>query len=213
MHTEVLTPTQLAVLDRLRPLPAVGGFRLAGGTALALRHGHRRSIDFDFFRPDPFDVQDIVLSLEGGFPGLERLPSGKDTLHVRLSHVATSFFRYPHPWLQGGEPTAWGFSLASDADIAAMKIEAVAGRGSRKDFVDLRILCLAGLTMDTAFELFEQKFGTRRSDRYHRLRALAYFDDADNEPMPDMLIPFDWAEAKGFFTEEAKRLLEAETNS
>jgi hypothetical protein len=53
----------------------------------------------------------------------------------------------------------------------AMKIEAIAGRGSRKDFVDLRVLCRAGLTLDTAFDLFDRKYGTQRTDRYHRLRS------------------------------------------
>jgi len=45
------------------------------------------------------------------------------------------------------------------------------------------------------------------------LRALAYFDDAEQEPMPDMLVPFDWDEATRFFTAEATRLLAAETQT
>jgi len=211
VHPEVLTATQLTVLDGLKPIPAVGEFYLAGGTALALRHGHRRSIDFDFFRSTSFDAQELALALERAFDEFERLPTGEQTLYVRLSSVTTSFFRYPYRQLEEVEPTSWGFGLASDADIAAMKIEAIAGRGSRKDFVDMRLLCRAGLTIDAAFDLFERKYGTRRTDRYHRLRALAYFDDAEREPMPDMLVPFDWDEAKRFFTAEATRLLAEET--
>lgn len=209
MHSEALTTTQLAVLDGLKAIPAVREFYLAGGTALAMRHGHRRSVDFDFFRATPFDSEELVLTLERAFR-LERLPSGEQTLYVRLLQVTTSFFRYPFPLLEAVEPTPWGFGLASDADISAMEIEAVAGRGSRKDFVDLRVLCRAGLTLEAVFDLFERKYGTQRTDRYHRLRALAYFDDAEREPMPDMLVPFDWDEAKRFFTAEATRLLAAE---
>ena len=93
-----------------------------------------------------------------------------------------------------------------------MKIEAIAGRGSRKDFVDLRVLCRAGLTLEHAFTSFDRKYGTQRTDRYHRLRALAYFDDAEREPVPDMLVAFDWDEARRFFTAEATRLLAAETS-
>ena len=212
MHTDILTSTQLAVLDGLKPIPAVHEFYLAGGTALALRHGHRRSIDFDFFRATSFDSQDLMLTLDRAFSDLERLPTGEQTLYVRLLQVTTSFFRYPYPLLDALEPTPWGFGLASDSDIAAMKIEAIAGRGSRKDFIDLRILVRSGLTLDAAFDVFEQKYGTRRTDRYHRLRALAYFADAEREPMPDMRMPFDWNEAKQFFTAEATRLLAAETD-
>jgi len=207
VRTEILTEPQLAVLDRLRSVATVGEFYLAGGTALALRHGHRRSIDFDFFRRDAFDASGLALQLAKVFPEFERLPTGQDTLYVRLSGVTTSFFSYPYPLLEPVEPTPWGFGLASDSDVAAMKIEAVAGRGSRKDFIDLRLLCRRGLTLDAAFELFDRKYGTGRTDRYHRLRALAYFEDAESEPMPDMLIAFDWPEARRFFTAEAARLL------
>jgi len=212
VHTEILTAAQLAVLDALRPIPAVGDFYLARGTALALRHGHRRSIDFDFFRDTPFDVEQLLLALQEAFGGVERVPAGSQPLYVRLSGVTVSFFHYPYPPLEDVAPTPWGFGLASDSDIAAMKIEAIAGRGSRKDFVDLRTLCRNGLSLDAAFDLFERKYGTRRTDRYHRLRALAYFDDAEQEPMPDILVPFDWAEAKRFFAAEAKRLLAADAN-
>ncbi len=212
MHTEILTQSQLSVLDGLTAVPAVSEFYLAGGTALALRHRHRRSVDFDFFRATSFEVQEILLALEHAFGGLERLPTGEETLYVRLFGVTTSFFHYPYRQLEHVEPTPWGFGLASDSDIAAMKIEAVGGRGSRKDFIDLRVLCRAGLTIDAAFDLFDRKYGTQRTDRYHRLRALAYFDDAEREPMPDMLLPFDWEEAKRFFTAEATRLLAAGTS-
>ncbi len=209
MRTDVLTHPQNAVLDGLKAIPAVGEFYLAGGTALALRHGHRRSIDFDFFRPGDFDTEGLAVQLGERFSEFERLPTGEQTLYVRLSNVTTSFFKFPYALLEPVDPTPWGFGLASDRDIAAMKIEAVAGRGSRKDFIDLRLLCSRGLTLDDAFELFDRKYGTRRTDRYHRLRALAYFDDAEKEPMPDMLLPFDWSEAKRYFTAEATRLLAA----
>jgi hypothetical protein len=207
MHTEILTEAQIGILGGLSGFSAVGSFYLAGGTALALRHGHRRSIDFDFFRQDAFDGHGLILSLGEHFDGVEQLPSGEHTVHVRLDGVSASFFRLPYPLLESTEPTPWGFGLASDADIAAMKLEAIAGRGSRKDFVDLRLLCQQGMTIDAVFALFERKYGTPPEERYHRLRALAYFEDAERQPMPDMLRSFDWEEAKRFFTAEATRLL------
>ena len=99
------------------------------------------------------------------------------------------------------------FGLAADLDIAAMKVEAVAGRGSRKDFVDLRMLCATGLGLDEILDAFDRKYGTGRVERYHRLRALAYFEDAERQPMPEMLTAFEWDEAKRFFALESARLL------
>ena len=210
MRVDVLSAEQVAVLDRLRTVPSVADFYLAGGTALALRHGHRRSIDFDFFRAEPFDGYALGGALEAVFaPALEWLPSGERTLHMRLETVSTSFFQLPYPLLEPVQPTPWGFGLASDLDVAVMMVEAVAGRGSRKDFVDLRVLCHRGIRLDELLEDFDRKYGTTRADRYHRLRALAFFEDAERQPMPDMLVPFDWAECKTFFAAEAARLLAA----
>jgi hypothetical protein len=209
MHVEILTTAQRAVLDRLTGLGPLAAFYLAGGTALTLRHGHRRSVDFDFFREDPFDAQGLARAVEDRVAVFERLPSGEHTLYVRLEGVTASFFRYPHALLDAPEPSAWGFGLASDRDIAAMKLEAIAGRGARKDFVDLWLLCNQGLSLESTFDLFERKFGAGRTERYHRLRALAYFDDAEKQPMPDMLLPCDWTAVKAFFAEESTRLLRA----
>lgn len=209
MRLEVLIPRQVGILERLKTAPAVAQFYLAGGTALALRHGHRRSIDFDFFHGDSFDGHALRIGLEGAFDSVEWLPSGEQTLHLRLNGVSASFFRYPYPLLEPLESSPWSFGLASDADIAAMKLEAIGGRGSRKDFVDLRLLCGTGLRLEDVLALAERKYGTTRTDRYHRLRALAFFDDAEQQPMPDMLVPHHWSETKAFFTAEAKRLLAA----
>jgi hypothetical protein len=207
VRIEAITAIQLAVLERLTALPVIAEFYLAGGTALALRHGHRRSIDFDFFRSDAFDTDALNRLLALTFDEFSNLPGDADTLYALLSGVTTSFFHYPYSSLESPIKSGPGLRLASDRDIAAMKIEAVARRGSRKDFVDLRILCHTGLTLDDVFNDFDRKYGTQRSDRYHRLRALTFFDDAEREPMPDMLVSFDWDEARRFFTAEATRML------
>lgn len=128
---------------------------------------------------------------------------------MRLRGVTASFFRLPYPLLDPVQATTWGFGMASDRDIAAMKLEAIAGRGSRKDFIDLYQLCHAGLDLERVFDLFDAKYATNRTERYHRLRALAYFDDAEREPMPDMLIPLHWSRVRAFFESEVTRLMAA----
>lgn len=209
MHIELLDPAQVTVLDRLKQVAGIGDFYLAGGTALALRHGHRESIDFDFFRREPFQVRSLARRLQKSFAQFELIPTGEQTLYVRLCEVTTSFFRFPYPLLEVPQPTAWGFPLASDADIAAMKLEAIASRGSRKDFIDLWVICTHGFTLERVFQLFERKFGASQVEHYHRLRALAYFDDAEKDPFPRMARPMDWSEIRSFFATEAARLLTA----
>ena len=212
MHTEILNQAQQEILDGLASLQVLAEFYLAGGTALALRHGHRRSVDFDWFREDPLDSRRLVVALDQAFESVERLPSGEHTLYVRIHGVTASFFRFPYPLLASTTPTPWGFGLASDQDIAAMKLEAIAGRGSRKDFIDLYLLCQQGLNLEEAFNLFEQKYGVTRVERYQRLRALTYFDDAEREPMPEMLRPVNWRSVRDFFRQETRRWLASEVD-
>jgi predicted nucleotidyltransferase component of viral defense system len=207
MHTEALSPSQLAILEGLKLVAPVGGFYLAGGTALALRFGHRRSIDFDFFREDQFAERELIQSLDRQFGSVERLSSGEQTTYVRILGVTVSFFQLPYPLIEPADRTPWNFDLASIADIAAMKLEAVAGRGLRKDFVDLYWLCTREIALDDVFRFFERKYPIQRVERYHRLRALTYFDDAETQPPLDMLQPLAWNDVREFFLRETKRLL------
>jgi hypothetical protein len=63
------------------------------------------------------------------------------TLTVTIASLPTSFFHYDYPLLLPLHHSPWGIPLADPADIAAMKLWAIAGRGSRKDFVDFTPTC------------------------------------------------------------------------
>ena len=96
-------------------------------------------------------------------------------------------------------------AVADPRDIACMKISAVAGRGTKRDFVDLYVAA-ARYGLRDLLELFEKKFADLRYNRIHLLKSLTYFKDAEKDPTPDMLIPLSWDEVKAFFTEEAPRI-------
>ena len=135
MFRDILAEAQQIVLELLSRVGEVRTFYLAGGTALALHLGHRRSGDFDFFRGKDFLPQDLLSSLRE--TGMVRvLQEATGTLTVMLREVPTSFFRYDYPLLRPLHESPWSLSLADPEDIAAMKLAALAGRGSRKDFVD-----------------------------------------------------------------------------
>jgi hypothetical protein len=208
MRTEILSPAQSDVLERLRALAGIEAFYLAGGTALALRMGHRRSFDFDFFTAGDFDATGLRERLRGIFGEAPVRSQAPRTLYVDLRGVTTSFFAYDYPMLDPLDSTPWRFGLAGLRDIAAMKLEAAVGRGSRKDFVDLYFLCREFELRDI-FRFFADKYGRSGADPYHRLRALAYFDDAESEPLPEMLVPIDWAEVRRFFEERTRELWES----
>jgi len=85
-------------------------------------------------------------------------------------------------------------------DIGCMKVDAISSRGAKRDFVDLFfILKHLGLDLGAFFEHFERKYGSDGFNRHHVLKSLVYFEDADKEPEPDMLVDFSWTEAKRYF--------------
>ena len=85
--------------------------------------------------------------------------------------------------------------LAGIRDIASMKLEAIAGRGSKKDFVDMYFI-LNQFTLEQIFSFHALKYGVGLSNQYHHLKSLVYFNDADEEAMPLMTSPLKWVKVK-----------------
>jgi hypothetical protein len=207
MHEKVLprgSRDLLAKLERLRR-PELDGWTLAGGTGLALRLGHRVSEDFDFFRTDGFSPQGLYEILHS-VGDAEMLQEDDRTLTVIASRTKVSFFSVPDPFLFAGQSYSF-FLLADVRDIALMKLAAISGRGSRKDFIDLYTILRGGSSLQEFFKQMPDKYGVGRVNTYHVLKSLTYFEDAEREPMPRMLEPFDWKECKAFFVREARAIV------
>lgn len=208
MHERVLPKYSLDLLNDLGhdDSPALQGWRLAGGTGLAFRIGHRVSEDLDFFRSDDMDVRCLhdVLARRGHY---ETLQESDRTLTVLMSDTKMSFFNVRDPFLFEATPYRF-FAVADSRDIALMKLAAVSGRGSRKDFADLFfILQNSPPSLGDYFRLLPRKYDPRRLNTYHILKSLTFFDDAETEPMPRMLVPFDWSDCKAFFVREARAIV------
>ena len=190
--TNILPLAQRPLLARLEPVEWLTPFYLAGGTALALQLGHRQSADFDFFSEKEFDSRLLAGRLLQ-LGRLKRLNEAAGTLHCELAGVKLSFFYYPHPaWqcIASGK-----LRIASILDIALMKLEAISGRGDKKDFIDLYFI-LRHITLPELLQKHQEKYGIDWSNRYHLLRSLAYFADADDQPMPLMLMDATWERVK-----------------
>lgn len=205
MFRDILTGAQQDVLGLLSHVPEARTFYLAGGTALALHLGHRYSRDFDLFRSKEFRPQDLLNHIKE-VGEIELLQEAAGTLTVALRGVPTSFFHYHYPLLRPLHETPWSIGLAHADDIAAMKLAALAGRGSRKDFVDLYFYCREGARLEDVFALFQEKYRGLTVDSYHLLRSLTFFEDAEAEAMPDLIQGGSWEEIKAFFRTESARL-------
>ncbi len=205
-HEKVLDRSGHEAAQRLASA-AGGDFHLAGGTGLALRLGHRISLDLDLFsRGSLLEQSDritLIKALEAS--GKVEINEEKDgTCHLRLGTTAVSLFHYPYKLL--AQPSEWaGLKIASIEDISAMKLSAVISRGSKKDFIDLFFLCRLHKISDI-FKWAELKFPGHPNFAIQAAKALVYFKDAEKEPMPRMLKPAPWPEIKAFFEKEIPKL-------
>lgn len=203
LHLEILPEEQRALFDILAEQSWIVQFYLAGGTGLALHLGHRQSIDFDFFSQQEFQNREIIEQLRhiGTF---ELFSEAQYTIYGLLNDVRISFFRYQYPLLHKLHRYK-SLTVVDMLDIALMKLEAISGRGSKKDFIDLYFL-LKHFSLEELFEQYEIKYGIAVSNHYHLLKSLVYFDDAESQPMPVMCSDVSWKGVKeGIVTEMKKR--------
>lgn len=210
IYEQAVTPAARRALEVLGPLPVLRDFYLAGGTGLALQEGHRVSVDLDFFSArnalDFASREAVKGAIRAQCP--LRVREEKDgTLHLDLEETAVSFFRYSYPLLK--RTVGWrGVRIARPEDIGLMKLAAVAGRGSKKDFLDLYVICRR-LPLSKLFTSAGRKFRDSKDFALEAARALVYFDDADREPTPKVLKPVDWPAVKEYFRRETPRAVRA----
>ena len=173
-------------------IPLFGSLRLVGGTALALQYGHRTSIDLDFFGDLEEDTEKVTKELDH-IGEIVRGSSSQNIKTYRIDGVKTDFVNYTrYPWID--DPIVEEvISLASPKDIAAMKVNAVMGRGSRKDFVDIYFL-LQHYSLDEILGFYQQKYSN--ASLFRALLSLTYFNDAELQYMPEMLEEVGWDEMK-----------------
>lgn len=198
MHEDALSPQQRRALLALRPV-AERGFYLAGGSALCLRLAHRQSIDLDLFHTGQFDAEELVRDLRASGVPVHGAETQRSAVWFELEGVETSLLYFDYPPMEQPE-VSLGVPVASIADIAAMKVEAIASRGARKDFVDLYFMCQQpGFGLVAALSAFETRFAPASPDVLHRVKALTYFEDAEREPDLLLLKPVEWAEVRAYF--------------
>lgn len=195
-------PPTLELLKKLMKLENLSDFFLVGGTALALQLGHRISVDLDLFTQKDFDTKKIFNKLNNLFE-IRDLTEETNTLNFNVvfpdkseNIVKIDLIKYPYPLIKPIIEVD-AIRLLSVEDIIPMKLSAVAGRGSKKDFYDIHYL-LNDYNFEQMFDLFERKFPN--TNKFHILKCLTYFEDADLEPNPQTIEKSNWSDIKNEIT-------------
>jgi len=150
--------------------------RLVGGTALALQLGHRKSIDLDLFGEIDFENINHTKTFSE-FTKVVTLKKSKNINVFSINDIKVDFVNYSYPWLQI-QLVINGIRLARVEDIAAMKLAAITGRGTRKDFVDLYFL-LQKFDLKKILGFYNKKYFD--GSEYLVLKSLTYFEDAEKD--------------------------------
>lgn len=206
-HT--LAPESRDLIRAVARRPWAEEFYLAGSAALALHLGHRPVRDLDLMAgtnrltgPERRDLLADLLELDPG----TRVETARDGyLFVRAaSGVALRLFYYPYPLADPAEELD-GLAVASRIDLGLMKLGAIISRGTRRDFVDLYLLCRA-VPLAELLERAADKFGHVRDFPLQALKGLADLSLIEGEPMPRLVEPLGWEEVEDWLRAEVRRL-------
>lgn len=200
LSIQTVYPNTLELLKSLASQPELAQTRLVGGTALALQYGHRQSIDLDFFGILPEEKEELV-EMTKRVGNVLVTNRSKMILQTVINQIKVDFVDYSrYKWID--EPVLGdGFVLASDKDIAAMKVNAIIGRGTRKDFIDLYVL-LQHYSLLEIMAFYKQKYP--EFSEYRALLSMTYFEDAEMQDMPKMFIDTSWDTMKSTIIEAVK---------
>ncbi len=205
-HREGLNKKQIDVLGRAAPEIQAREFYLGGGTALSIYFGHRISVDLDWFSPNLMgEALVLAESLRSSGLAFVTRQTGPGTLHGTIQGVRVTFLEFHYPLLR--PLTIWkemNCSLASLDDLACMKLSAIAQRGLRKDFCDLYVLGTEHCSLARMLALYRRKFKVQ--DIGPVLYGLSYFEEAEEEPMPPMLLKVPWKTIKRTIQEWVKEI-------
>ncbi len=189
LHKETIDAATLELLKRLMGDERLQGFVLVGGTSLALQMGHRISVDLDLFTEKEFEADELREYLERNYH-LQTDYLAFATVKGEVEGVQVDCIAHAYPWLK---PFAVeeGVRLASLEDICAMKLNAIAGNGTRiKDFVDVAHLS-SRFSLEQMLKFYEEKY---QANPLMPLKGIVYFADINKNAPVKMADgkPLDW---------------------
>lgn len=207
MFPEAIDSEQSVLLEKFSGQNKhIGSFYLAGGTALALQIGHRKSFDLDFFTDKDFNVNEITSYLSGKLQG-KIISTGENTVYALIENVNISFISFKYKMIR--EFVRYSdISLASFEDIACMKCSAISLRSEKKDFYDLYEILKRIQPMELK-NMLNEKFQTNGFNPYYMAKTFFYFDEVEKSPDPISLNGTTWEKVKSYLISNEKKILKA----
>ena len=178
------------------------GWYLAGGTALALQTGNRKSLDLDFFTmKKDFKEKQLLARFANNKDWVTEVEE-KNAIYGKLLGAKVSFIAYPFFIPKQKMKYHGEISVMNPTDIAVMKITAVSQRGRKRDFFDLYWCAHNIEPLEQIIRRLPEQYPSVAHDYHHILKSLVYFNDAEVDPEPEIYFKANWNTVKKFFTKE-----------
>lgn len=203
LYKETVYIETFELLKRIQRIEKLDNFYLAGGTALSLYYGHRISIDLDFFTHTNFNTEEVILALTNAFVNDDITIINEDTNSILLSinNVKIDILAHQYPLIVFNTNTIENIRIYAKEDIIAMKLNALANRGTKKDFFDIYEV-LQEFSLQEILDFFKKKYPNK--DYYYILRSLVYFNDAELNKEPIMIKKYNWSDVKNFISNQVR---------
>ncbi|CAN5184320.1 hypothetical protein BH09BAC6_BH09BAC6_15120 [soil metagenome] len=196
LREETVEPATLGLLKKIVALPELHTFRLVGGTALSLLFGHRKSIDLDFFTDKPLEIDILVPAIEESFGEIVPIKSSKNIYQCIIQDIKVDFVSVRDPFLNPVQIIDQ-IPFADTKDLIALKLNAVKGRGVKKDFWDVAKL-LEIYSLKDLFQFYHDRY--RYDDTFAVGILMTYFADAEDDVNPVSLDGMTWNKVKRTIT-------------
>jgi len=193
LRKETVEPETLELLNKLVSIKELQQFRLVGGTALSLFYGHRKSIDLDLFTDSLLEKDILVETLNDNFDRIITTNDrSKSIYQCIINNVKVDFVAVKDPFLYPAQIVE-NIPFADIKDLIALKLNAVKGRGVKKDFWDIAKL-LQFFSFDDQFQYYRDRYPY--DDTFAVIRSVVYFADAEDTIDPECLDGMTWNKVK-----------------
>lgn len=206
LHTQTVEPHTFSLLKELMQMPSLNHFGLVGGTALSLLYGHRMSEDLDIFSSITFENATIINELKNKFENrfvVEEKPP-RFGIFCFIDNIKVDIIHHPHQQIKP-VINMDGIRMFSVEDIIAMKIQAVLGRGKKKDFWDIAEL-LQHYTITDFIKFHTEKYSTQNL-LITVPQAITYFSDAEESEAPVSLKQQNWESVQKIISKKVSEYL------
>lgn len=206
LYTKAIDKNTLELIKSLQAKSYLKDFYLAGGTALALFMGHRKSLDIHLFSDFSFDASSMVESIHQDY-SFQIFQISANTIKGNIEGINVDIIAHRYQLLNKPVEEE-SIRILSEPDILAMKLNAISISGQRsKDFIDLYFeLKENRYKLNEIISFYKLKY--KQDNDMHVLKSLIYFDDVDLSYWPVLLRnkELKWNDIKLFIEKETLKI-------